>query len=81
MTTWFLERVSPALAGELEVGAVPVEHDEAEIEDLERELKRLEARGSGLTDRIDPFVDRLADSGLWMSAEIRQRVLALAGEG
>jgi hypothetical protein len=40
----------------------------------------LEAKAGKLTDRIEPFVDRLSEAGLWMSAEIRQRVLALADE-
>jgi len=40
----------------------------------------LEAKACGLTDRIEPFVDRLSSSGMWLSGEIRQRILALAGE-
>ena len=40
----------------------------------------LEAKAHGLTDRIDPLVNRLSDTGMWLSDEIRQRILALAGE-
>ena len=40
----------------------------------------LEAKSMGLTDRIEPLIERLAAAGLWISDEIRQRVLALAGE-
>lgn len=40
----------------------------------------LEAKDRGLTDRVAPLLDRLSDSGMWLSAGIRQRILALAGE-
>jgi hypothetical protein len=40
----------------------------------------LEAKSVGLADRIEPLIERLAVAGLWISDEIRQRVLALAGE-
>src|SRR5262245_49154743 len=40
----------------------------------------LEAKEQGLTARIAPFVDRLADCGMWLSQEIRHRVLTLAEE-
>ena len=40
----------------------------------------LEAKSQGLTDLIEPHLDRLRDAGMWMSEAIRQRVLALAGE-
>jgi predicted nucleic acid-binding protein len=40
----------------------------------------LEAKAQGLTARITPFVDRLADSGMWLSQEIRRRILTLAEE-
>jgi len=40
----------------------------------------LEAKSQGLTENIEPLVNRLQDAGLWISDEIRQRVLALAGE-
>lgn len=40
----------------------------------------LEAKAQGLTQRIEPLVARLSESGMWLSDEIRQRILALAGE-
>jgi predicted nucleic acid-binding protein len=40
----------------------------------------LEGKAEGLADRIEPFVDRLSDAGMWLSNDIRQRILALAGE-
>jgi predicted nucleic acid-binding protein len=40
----------------------------------------LEAKSQGLTERITPFVDQLCDSGMWISDDIRQRVLDLANE-
>ena len=40
----------------------------------------LEAKAQGLTESIDPLIERLKAAGMWISDEIRQRVLALAGE-
>jgi predicted nucleic acid-binding protein len=40
----------------------------------------LDAKTRRLTDRIAPWVDRLEDAGMWLSDEIRQRILRLAGE-
>ncbi len=40
----------------------------------------IEAKARGLTERIEPLVDRLENTGMWMSDTIRNRVLALAGE-
>ncbi len=40
----------------------------------------LEAKDKGLIERIKPCVDRLQKSGMWISNDIRQRVLNLAGE-
>ena len=40
----------------------------------------LEAKRQGLTSRIEPLIDRLSDKGMWLSDEVRQRILALAGE-
>jgi predicted nucleic acid-binding protein len=40
----------------------------------------LAAKERDLTPRIEPFVDQLALKGMWLSAGIRQRILALAGE-
>ena len=40
----------------------------------------LEAKKLGLTPQIAPLVDKLESSGMWISADIRRRVLALADE-
>jgi predicted nucleic acid-binding protein len=40
----------------------------------------LEGKAKGLTDEIKPFVDRLEGAGMWLSDDVRQRILALAGE-
>ena len=40
----------------------------------------LEAKSQGLTENIEPFVNRLSETGMWLSEEIRQRILVLAGE-
>ncbi|MCP5198057.1 MAG: DUF3368 domain-containing protein [Gammaproteobacteria bacterium] len=40
----------------------------------------LEAKSQGLTERLAPLVDRLSETGMWLSTEIRGRILALAGE-
>jgi predicted nucleic acid-binding protein len=40
----------------------------------------IEAKTGGLTTSIRPLVDQLQDAGLWMSEEIKRRVLRLAGE-
>jgi predicted nucleic acid-binding protein len=40
----------------------------------------LEAKSQGLTETIKPLVDRLGHAGMWLSDNIRQRVLALAHE-
>ncbi|MBE9136505.1 DUF3368 domain-containing protein [Nodosilinea sp. LEGE 07088] len=40
----------------------------------------LEAKSQGLTESIQPLVSRLNDAGMWLSDDIRQRVLTLAGE-
>jgi predicted nucleic acid-binding protein len=40
----------------------------------------LEAKSHGLTEKIEPFVNRLGETGMWLSEEIRARILALAGE-
>jgi predicted nucleic acid-binding protein len=41
----------------------------------------LDAKSRGLINEIEPFVTNLNKAGLWVSAEIRQRILVLAGEG
>jgi predicted nucleic acid-binding protein len=40
----------------------------------------LEAKSRGLTERIEPWVGRLADTGMWISDDTRDRILALASE-
>lgn len=40
----------------------------------------LEAKKQGLTESISPYLDVLRESGMWISEEVRQRVLALAEE-
>lgn len=40
----------------------------------------LEVKRRGLVPKVGPSVDALRESGMWMSEEIRQRVLRLADE-
>jgi predicted nucleic acid-binding protein len=40
----------------------------------------LEAKRLGLTERIEPLVNRLVEAGMWLSDDIQQRILILAGE-
>jgi predicted nucleic acid-binding protein len=40
----------------------------------------LEAKTQGLTESLAPLIDKLEKAGMWLSDDIRQRVLALAGE-
>ena len=40
----------------------------------------LEAKSRGLTASVEPIVNRLREAGMWVSDDIRERVLALAGE-
>lgn len=40
----------------------------------------LEAKSRGLIQQIEPYVAKLSDSGMWISAEVHQRILKLAGE-
>ncbi len=40
----------------------------------------LEAKSKGLTEQIAPLIDQLKNSGMWISDEIRERVLNLAKE-
>lgn len=41
----------------------------------------LEAKSEGMTESIAPFVEQLKESGMWLSDDVSQRVLSLAGEG
>jgi predicted nucleic acid-binding protein len=40
----------------------------------------LEAKSQGLVEKIEPFVTNLSEAGMWVSSDVRQRILALAGE-
>jgi len=40
----------------------------------------LEAKKQGLVKKVAPLVDDLQMAGIWVSADVRQRVLTLAGE-
>ncbi len=40
----------------------------------------LEAKSHGIVDKVEPYVSKLGDSGMWISAEIKERILKLAGE-
>jgi predicted nucleic acid-binding protein len=40
----------------------------------------LEAKSQGLVDKIAPYVTNLSEAGMWVSVEIKQRILTLAGE-
>jgi hypothetical protein len=83
-------------AGELAAMALALEHPEKVVlldDTLARRIAQaaglqvwgtlkilLEAKSQGLTEAIRPWVDRLGDAGMWLSEDIRQRVLALANE-
>ena len=40
----------------------------------------LEAKSHGLVDKIEPYITKLSESGMWVSAEVRQRIIKLADE-
>lgn len=40
----------------------------------------LEAKSQGLVDKIEPYVMKLSEAGMWVSAEVKQRILTLANE-
>ncbi|HEX9115316.1 MAG TPA: DUF3368 domain-containing protein, partial [Anaerolineae bacterium] len=40
----------------------------------------LEAKAYGLTSSVAPLIDRLTTAGMWISDDVRQRILGLAGE-
>lgn len=40
----------------------------------------LEAKSNKLIDKVEPYVTRLGESGMWISEEVRHRILALAKE-
>lgn len=40
----------------------------------------LEAKSHGLVDKIKPYLNKLSDSGMWISDEVKRRILKLANE-
>jgi predicted nucleic acid-binding protein len=40
----------------------------------------LEAKSQGLVEQIAPYITNLSEAGMWVSTELKQRILALAGE-
>lgn len=40
----------------------------------------LEAKAAGLIDQVGPLLERLRETGMWVSEDVRRRILALAGE-
>lgn len=40
----------------------------------------LEAKSNKLIESVEPFIDKLIESGMWISDDVRQRILALANE-
>lgn len=40
----------------------------------------LEAKSHGIIEKVEPYVSKLGDSGMWISVKIKERILKLAGE-
>jgi predicted nucleic acid-binding protein len=40
----------------------------------------LEAKSNGLVEKVEPLVNRLEEKGLWISENIKQRILKIADE-
>jgi predicted nucleic acid-binding protein len=40
----------------------------------------LEAKSQGLIEKIEPYIAKLSEAGMWISAEVKQRILILTGE-
>ena len=40
----------------------------------------LEMKAQGLVNRVEPYVNRLTDAGMWVSDVVKRRILVLAGE-
>ena len=40
----------------------------------------LEAKSNKLIDKVEPYITQLSESGMWISEEVRQRILSLANE-
>ncbi len=83
-------------AGELETMAMALKHPDRVVlldDALARRIARaagldvwgtlkilLEAKSRRVTESIEPLIDRLQKSGMWISDNVRRRVLTLAGE-
>ena len=83
-------------AGELAVLTLALEYSDGTVLLDDRQARRiarsaglnvwgtlgvlLEAKSRGLIERVGAQLDRLEDAGMWMSADIRGRVLGLSGE-
>ncbi|MGB7511201.1 MAG: DUF3368 domain-containing protein [Pelodictyon phaeoclathratiforme] len=37
-------------------------------------------KAQGLVNRVEPYVNRLTDAGMWVSDVVKRRILVLAGE-
>ncbi len=40
----------------------------------------LEAKSNKLIDKVEPYISQLSESGMWISDEVKQRILSLANE-
>lgn len=40
----------------------------------------LQAKSDGFIDQVEPFINNLTNAGMWVSEDIKQRILILAGE-
>jgi len=40
----------------------------------------LEAKSNSIIEEVEPYVSKLSDSGMWISSEIKERILKLADE-
>ena len=40
----------------------------------------LEMKAQGLVNRVEPYVNRLTDAGMWVSDVVKRRILVLARE-
>jgi predicted nucleic acid-binding protein len=40
----------------------------------------LEAKSHGVVDKIEPQITKLGEAGMWISTEVKQRILTLANE-
>lgn len=83
-------------SGELAVLSLALEHPGCTVLLDDRQARRIaqsaglnvwgtlrvliEAKSRGLIERVVTHLDRLEEAGMWMSAEIRRRVLVLADE-